>query len=410
MIPALRRTADPLVPQGESHDGKRGQSSFIVLLLAAVSASAGQTAILAFLPTLVDPNPGGLSSAHDFHVASLTAVHPLAALVAAPLWGWIADRVDYRVMLRTALIILAMVTAPVGLVALPTLYVLRTVAGMAAAAIIPLALLSASFAAVSRGEQARRFTWLTGSVFLGDLGGPLLAEASVAIMPGAPLMIVAASIGTVAGSLCLVSLPGRCAHCLDSGDPPPPTVCATGVLLLITIAAGAGLAAMHVNHLMTRSAVSLSREQIAWMLSLCGFGMLAAQIFHARLDWLVKVPGRLAGLTLGLLAAALVAFPLASSIADMSVFILVAGWSSASLRLVTSFWISGSAAASGVRLGLQHSAASIGQALAPVALAFAAPGAQPLVLWSIAGLSLLLLVVLPLAWKRPSSGANSSGG
>ena len=49
-------------------------------------------------------------------------------------------------------------------------------------------------------------------------------------------------------------------------------------------------------------------------------------------------------------------------------------------------------------------------ALAPVALAFAAPGAQPLVLWSIAGLSLLLLVVLPLAWKRPSSGANSSGG
>ncbi|MFD2431586.1 MFS transporter [Sphingobium scionense] len=96
-----------------------------------MSASAGQTAILAFLPTLVDPNPGGLSSAHDFHVASLTAVHPLAALVAAPLWGWIADRVDYRVMLRTALIILAMVTAPVGLVALPTLYVLRTVAGMA---------------------------------------------------------------------------------------------------------------------------------------------------------------------------------------------------------------------------------------------------------------------------------------
>ncbi|CAM5558054.1 hypothetical protein SSCI18S_04547 [Sphingobium scionense] len=60
---------------------------------------------------------------------------------------------------------------------------------------------------------------------------------------------------------------------------------------------------MHVNLLVTRSAISLSREEIAWMLSLCGLGMLAAQIFHARLDWLVTMPRRLAGLTLGLLAA-----------------------------------------------------------------------------------------------------------
>ncbi|MDK2759526.1 MAG: MFS transporter, partial [Blastomonas fulva] len=169
-----------------------------------------------------------------------------------------------------------------------------------------------------------------------------------------------------------------------------------------TIVAGGGLAAMHVNLLVTRSVISLSREEIAWMLSLCGLGMLAAQIFHAKLDWLVTVPRRLAGLTLGLLAVALFMFPVAASMAELSGIIVAAGWSSATLRLVTSFWISGGGAPSGVKLGFQHSAASIGQALAPLAIAIVAPGAQPLVLWGIGGLSLALLVSLPLAWRPPA--------
>ncbi len=190
-------------------------------------------------------------------------------------------------------------------------------------------------------------------------------------------------------------------------DLPAPTLGATLILLFVTIVAGGGLAAMHVNLLVTRSVISLSREEIAWMLSLCGLGMLAAQIFHARLDWLVTMPRRLAGLTLGLLAAALFLFPVAASMAELSGIIVAAGWSSATLRLVTSFWISGAAAPSGLKLGLQHSAASIGQALAPLAIAVVAPGAQHLVLWGIGGLSLALLVSLPLAW-RPRAIVKSS--
>jgi MFS family permease len=323
-------------------------------------------------------------------------------LLAAPLWGWIADRVDYRAMLRAALVILALVTAPIGLVGLPELYALRLVAGTAAAAIIPLGLLCASFAASGRADQARRFTWLTAFVFLGDLTGPLVAEVSAAILPRAPLMILALGIGAVGAALCAVRLPRWCAPCIDGGDLPAPTLGATLILLFVTIVAGGGLAAMHVNLLVTRSVISLSREEIAWMLSLCGLGMLAAQIFHARLDWLVTMPRRLAGLTLGLLAAALFLFPVAASMAELSGIIVAAGWSSATLRLVTSFWISGAAAPSGLKLGFQHSAASTGQALAPLAIAIVAPGAQPLVLWGIGGLSLALIVSLPLAWRPPA--------
>ncbi|MDF0544136.1 hypothetical protein PX699_17440 [Sphingobium sp. H39-3-25] len=105
---------------------------------------------------------------------------------------------------------------------------------------------------------------------------------------------------------------------------------------------GRGLAAMHVSLLVTRVETGLNREAIAWMLSLCGLAMLAAQLFHTRVPWLVTAPPRLlACLTLGLLAAALFVFSYASSMIAMAALIVAAGWSSASLRLVTSFWISG---------------------------------------------------------------------
>jgi len=382
-------------------------ASSILLLFAVAAASAGQTAILAFLPSLVDGDAVSLSlQAHDFHVASLTAVHPLAGLLLAPLWGWLADRVDYRIILRVALIVLAFATAPIGAVSLPTLYLLRMLTGMAAAAIIPLALLSASFAGRARSDQARRFTWLTAFVFLGDLMGPLLAESSVALTPRTPLLLVAVGIAAIAIFMCFVTLPARCITCPDGEHPGAPSLPATLVLLLIAIIAGGGLAAIHVNLLVTRAEVVLGREAIAWMLSLCGFGMLAAQLFHTRVGWLVTMPRRLAGLTLALLAVALFVFPFASTGTELAAIIVAAGWSSASLRLVTSFWISGATAPSGSKLGLQHAAASIGQALAPMVLAVAPSDYQPVVLCVIGGSSLLLLLSLPVVWRSAAPRAS----
>lgn len=372
----------------------------VLLLLAVAAASAVQTAILAFLPSLVDSGPTTLSrQAYDFHVATLTAVHPLAALLLAPLWGWLADRFDYRIVLRIGVIVLALATAPIGAASLPMLYLLRVIAGMAAAAIIPLALLCASFAACEPVEQARRFTWLTAFVFLGDLTGPLLAEASAALSPGMPLLSVAVGIAAIAFLLCLVRLPTRYITSLGAAQRRQSTFSVTLILLLIAIVGGAGLAAVHVNLLVTRDAAMLSRQTIASMLSLCGVAMLAAQIFHIRVPWLINMPRRLAGLTLALLALSLFLFPFSSTTLKLAAIIFVAGWSSASLRLVTSFWISGTTAPTGSTLGLQHAATSIGQALAPAALALASPPAQPYVLWAIGWFSLLLLLALPIVWK-----------
>jgi MFS transporter, DHA1 family, tetracycline resistance protein len=357
-----------------------------LLLFAVAAASAGQTAMLAFLPSLVDDGQSPLSlRAHDFHVASLSAVHPLAALLFAPLWGWLADRVDYRVVLRAALVVLVFALAPVGVVALPVLYLLRMLAGMSAAAIIPLALLATSFAAGGRSKRAIHFTWLTAFVFLGDMSAPLLAEASRAVFPRAPLLMLAALVAMIALFMMFVRLPASGGAGSRGDDREAASLPTTLILLLVTVLGGGGLAAIHVSLLVTRAETSLNRETIAWMLSLCGFAMLAAQLFHTRVSWLVTAPRLLACFTLALLAAALFVFPYGSSMVGIAGLIVAAGWSSASIRLVTSFWIGGSALPSGWKLGLQHAAASIGQALAPIAIALAEPGEQSRILLASAG-------------------------
>lgn len=388
----------------------RDSLSPLLLLLAVAAASAVQTAILALLPTLVDGDAANFSRrAHDFHVATLTAVHPLAALLLAPFWGWLADRFDYRVVFRAGLVILALATAPIGTVSLPMLYLLRILAGVAAAAIIPLALLCASFAGYEPAEQARRFTWQTAFVFLGDLTGPLMAEASAALSPATPMLVVAIAIAAVAMLLCLAPLPERHANGAKPDQRQAPSLPVTLILLLIAIIGGAGLAAIHVNLLVTHHAVVLSRPAIASMLSLCGVAMLSAQIFHTKVPWLITMPRRLASLTLTSLAVTLFLFPLGTTAFQMAAIIFAAGWSSACLRLVTSFWISGTTVPTGSKLGLQHAAASVGQALAPVTLALSPPSAQPYVLWAIGWFSLMLLVALPFVWKRTTGPANAVG-
>ena len=223
---------------------------------------------------------------------------------------------------------------------------------------------------------------------------------------GRPRLVAVAMIAVL---MLVAPLPVRgAARPGSGGDGEAQSLPTTSILLLVTVVGGGGLAAMHVSLLVTRVEASLNREAIAWMLSLCGLAMLAAQLFHTRVPWLVTAPRLLVCLTLALLAAALFVFPYASSMIGIAGLIVAAGWSSASLRLVTSFWISGPTLPSGWKLGLQHAAASIGQALAPLAIALADPGEQSLILIGIGWMSILLLVALPLVWRRRPGSTNAT--
>ena len=193
-----------------SRQGESGPSNFALLLIAVAAAGASQTGVLAFLPDLVREGLGESTvDSQGFHTAGLAAAHPVGALLLAPLWGWLADRYDYRILLRTTLVILALATTATGATPLAWLYVLRALAGACSAAIIPLALLAASLGAGDRGTQARRFTWLTAFVFLGDMLGPLFGELSTRFLPTLPLAMVALIVGLTAGLMLFACLPPR---------------------------------------------------------------------------------------------------------------------------------------------------------------------------------------------------------
>jgi hypothetical protein len=144
----------------------------------------------------------------------------------------------------------------------------------------------------------------------------------------------------------------------------------------------------------------LGREQIALMLSLCGLAMLGAQAIQAKTGWLVTRPATLAAAILILLGVALWLFTIAGSGLATAVAVFAAGWSAATLRLIGSFWISAPRDHSGVRLGVQHAVASVGQVAVPSATALLPGQWHPWVAWVIILACILLLFAVPLAWGR----------
>ena len=290
-----------------SRQGESGPSDFALLLIAVAAAGASQTGVLAFLPDLVREGLGESTvDSQGFHTAGLAAAHPVGALLLAPLWGWLADRYDYRILLRTTLVILALATTATGATPLAWLYVLRALAGACSAAIIPLALLAASLGAGDRGTQARRFTWLTAFVFLGDMLGPLFGELSTRFLPTLPLAMVALIVGLTAGLMLFACLPPRSTGYRAEACGNRPTPAGALGLLTLTLLGTSGLAVLHMVLLVPGSQLILSREHVAGMLALCGFAMLAAQLFHVYFPWLIASPRALAFLMLTLLSTSLV--------------------------------------------------------------------------------------------------------
>jgi len=380
----------------------------VALLTAIAATSAAQTSVLPFLPGLVHTGLNKTASnGHGFHVIGLTAISPLAALLLAPFWGWLADRFDHRHILVLALVVLALVTAPIGQTSLTGLYALRAIAGIASAAVIPITILTASKMVVGRTEQVRWITWLTAFMFMGDFAGPQLAELSARVWPRAPFLALAGGIAIASSLLFFLHLGTQRISKPDSAA--KPALSMTLGLLLITAISGGGLAAIHISLLIIQDPFPLGREAIAGMLSLCGLGMLAAQLFHTRVPWIMTAPRQILGLMAFLLAAALFVLPTTTTSGEVAVAIGVAGWTAATLRLLASFWISGIDRPTGLRLGLQHAAASLGQALAPffVSLIPAQPPAW--VLWPFAWSSLVLAILTPLI-IRPQRKARCSGG
>lgn len=371
-------------------------------MLAIGAAAAANTAFLPWLPDLVDQGLGERGAAsHGMHVAILSAIFPLGGMLSAPLAGLLADRYRFKLLLVIVVLTLAISTALTSVTSLAALYALRIVAGLAFGAVVPLCLMVGHKVACDPDERAGLFTLLTASLFLGDFAGPILAEASAQISSRFPLLALGIGIGVVAVLLAFGSSEKH--YCSV-----PPEDRATGgdsillVLLLLglTLVGTGGLTAIHLSLVLHRPDALFQREQVAWMLSLCGLAMLGAQGFHAKLNWLVNRPVLLAAGMLILQSLALWQFSLAQTRPAIAATIFAAGWSAATLRLIASFWISTSRRRSGFRLGIQHGVASISQVGVPLATALLRADLHATVLWTAIAVCVVLFIVLPLVWRR----------
>lgn len=366
---------------------ERGELGFVVLLFAATVVALGNSVVLPFLPEMVDRmSPGASGLARGHLVVALVTVSQIAGCLSAPLWGWISDRSKRWPILVMGLLGFSLTMALYSAAGFERLFVLRLLNGVFAAAVVPTAFAMAADRSPDLVRRARQFTWLNALVFAGDMAGPLLGEISVALRATSPFFApVALSVIAMLGFL-LVSRRDAADRVASVRGPRARE--ALVPLLLISAVASGCLTVLHLTLSLGSGARNLSRENVSMLFALCGGAMLVAQLvpFTGRrvtvgAVWLLRP--MLAGL-----AAALIIAAFARTLWVLVPVFLLAGWSTATLKLLTNYLTSkASSGTQGAGLALQYAAVSGGQAAASIATGWAS-ASEHLMLWLAAAAAL----------------------
>ncbi len=154
--------------------------AFAALLAAAMAVSMAYGVTLPLLPGLVERAPVGSAADVEGHTGWLTGTYTLALFLFAPAWGALADRIDRRWVLVAGLAgSSAALWALTGSLGLRGLYVVRAIAGLTAAAVLP-AVFAYVVTASAPSRLQRRFAWIASATALGFLLGPALGDGLAA--------------------------------------------------------------------------------------------------------------------------------------------------------------------------------------------------------------------------------------
>jgi len=366
-------------------DGHRplGWQSSFALMSAMFVVAVGYGIVLPVLPFLVERlAQTGEPETLSWHTGLLTGTYALALFLFAPLWGRVSDRYSRpRILLlglggfASALTLFALVDS------LPLLYLGRFLSGVFAAAVTPVAYAFIGDHSPTKEWRARRFALLnaagTAGFFVGPMLGGLAIFGAAQILPeavGAGITVpflATSGLALLAGMMVWRLLP-TADHLQTSPIATPKT--RDSQILIVRILSISFVTALAVGafevglSLRGKQVLDLNAYQIGLMFTECSLVMFGAQalVFSPLIK--VERTRYLIIPSLAVLAAGLAMVPFANGFITTILVVGMVAASAGVLSPIATYWISLSAGKTqGAELGLQTSAASLGQAVGAAA-------------------------------------------
>ncbi len=354
---------------------QRNSFTGLALPLAAVFVVAvGYGVVLPVLPFVLERALGEAARASvAWHTGLLTGMYMLALFLFAPLWGYVSDRAGRRavILLGLAGFSAAMLWFPLarGLV---FVYGARALAGVFAAAVLPVVLAWVSDVGTSR-TRARAFAWLSAASAIGFLFGPALsgwlasiegiAQDNALALP----FYAAAALGGMVWLATWRFLPERAP--LRARDSEPERSAPSLIwLLALSLLVMFGIGSFEVGvALRGQQVLNLQPRAIGWMFAECSLVMILAQVFVLA-PLMRRVGGGLLAPAFLAMAAGMALLPYAVSYPAMLLGVGLVAAASGLLIPALAYLVSLAAgAAQGAALGQQTAAASLGQAVGSAA-------------------------------------------
>lgn len=350
------------------------KAAITALLFAGFTIALGYGALLPILPGLVQRISATSSlSAAIHHTGFVTASYAGAALVAALLGGWLADRWKPKTLMILALAVgVAATMATAYSPSLPWLYGWRMVSGLAAGTVGPaIQAWLGCWDAASPEWRTRRLVWTaissTTGFFVGPLIGGLMTVSSRPLWglpPEWPSLAMIAAVQTLAALLVLAWMQGNPERVIFDRQAAPLPLWRIWAPALEIGLVGLAVSAFEVGLAFPAGDGTSARLEAGALFALCSLVMILVQIVFAvgllnsRHLGLLKLPATL------LLTTGLLGMSFSVGVAPHFASVALVAAAGGALPLIFAHELSVMAGnASGTAGGLSSGTALIGQTL-----------------------------------------------
>ena len=349
-------------------------SRFALLLAAAMTVSMAYGVTLPFLPFILERVLQlGQSGAIPWHTGLLTALYTLAMFFLSPLWGVLSDRFNRNVS------------------SLTMLYASRMLSGIFAAAVLP-ATLAYVAETCTAADRPRKFAIVASFTSLGFMLGPMIGgwlssmvllppagmRLAGVLMPDSPFFVIALLSILCASGMVLLSVPHNQPRLTVVDEVMHTEKKRIRWALLLTLIAVFGVSTAEVGiTLLGKQSLSLDPRAISQFFVVCSMVMITVQIgFFPLLMRKFSIPTLLvSAFILDAFGLGMIPYVMSTQALDV-LFGMIAVGTGILVPVLATVISQAAGQGQGKALGLQTSAANLGQAIAAAAtgaLFFTAP-------------------------------------